>query len=207
MKIDQFLAKLASADPTPGGGSASALAGSIGAALLSMVAKLSVKEHPEAKQVSQEAEKLVELCRRLAEEDEKAFNLVVAAYKLPKTTDKQKENRSMQIEEALKKATDVPMNTAKTALKVIRLADNFLSSTSTHVLSDLGVATLLTRAAAEGAVLNVLTNIIALKDKHFGHNYIRHAEAVVEEGRNRTGRIIQEIHRILRKELDKSFTL
>ncbi len=198
MDLELFLKKLASDEPAPGGGTASAIAGSMGAALLAMVAKLSSKTEPSAASVSNEAERLMETSNRLAKEDEKAFESVVAAYKLPKQTEKEKSIRAEKIEETLKKATQVPLQSALVSLDVLKLAEEFVSKANKNAISDIGVAALLAKAAAEGAILNVFINLASLKDNAFVKQHRAEAEKVIEAGESRTRKIMQAVYASLR---------
>jgi formiminotetrahydrofolate cyclodeaminase len=115
LRIDEFLQELASSSPAPGGGSAAALCGSLGAALVAMVCRLTV-DKPKYADVSEElrgilseAEQLRQKLEDLVERDTEAFNGVIAAFRLPKETEDQRRERSSAIQEATRGATDVPL--------------------------------------------------------------------------------------------------
>lgn len=201
MDQELFLKKLASDEPAPGGGTASAVAGSMGAALLAMVAKLSVKTSPSANEISREAEMLMDACSHLAQEDEKAFEAVVTSYKLPKANEEDKLIRMHKIEEALKTATEVPLKSAKTSLRILNLALNFLPTANKNAISDLGVAALLANAAVEGALLNVIINLASIKDKAFVNHYLAEAETLMKQSQNITHDITKSVHETLKASL------
>lgn len=192
-----FFEKLASSDPAPGGGTASAYAGCMGAALLAMVAKLSQKTSPEAEKVSKKAEILMKTCFLLAEEDETAFLEVVKAYKLPKSSDEEKNKRVGEIEKALKKAVEIPFQTAASALEVLKDGNAFLDKANKNALSDLGVSALLARAAVEGGLLNVLINLSSMKDKTFVIDSIEKAKKTLAETNEISTSVLEEIYRVI----------
>lgn len=199
----EFFKKLASEDPAPGGGTASALGGAMGAALLSMVAKLSRQQYPDAELVSRRGEELLDACLRLSKEDEDAFNAVVSAFKLPRKTDEERAARGAAVESALKKASEVPFQSAATALEVLREADKFLPNANKNALSDIGVAALFANAAAEGAIYNVLINLASLKDKAFVEKYFAGAEKLSAEREERCKKILDQVRATLTAPLKK----
>ena len=165
-----LLNAFSSADPTPGGGSASALASSIGASLLLMVASL-----PKTRQNSDEdraalagvASKLVGLRQQLAEAidaDTAAYDAVVAAYRLPKTRDEEKQARTEAIQRALKGATDVPLGVMRLSADALKHAAIVSAHGHAGAASDVGVATALLRAGLDGARLNVEINSGSITD-------------------------------------------
>jgi formiminotetrahydrofolate cyclodeaminase len=168
-----FLDELASKAPTPGGGSAAAVMGAMGAALVSMVAHFTVgKKGYEA--VEAEAAGLLQraetLRRQLAEmvcADVDAFDQVMGAYAMARETDAQKANRSVAIQAALKLAADVPLSCAELCAEVIRLTRPMAAIGNKNVISDAGVAVVAAEAALRSAALNVYVNIGAIKDEAF----------------------------------------
>ena len=170
---NNFLDLLASSSPTPGGGSASALAGALAAGLTSMVCNLTIgkKKYEEVSEeltrVLQSSEELRQRLTKLVEEDSEAFNRVMAAFRLPKETPQEKETRSRQIEEATKGAAKVPLEVMEEALRVLELSQVVAEKGNPNSISDAGVAALLAWSAVEGADLNVEINLSSLKDKSF----------------------------------------
>jgi methenyltetrahydrofolate cyclohydrolase len=167
LRLGEFLERLASGAPTPGGGSASALAGAAGAALLHMVTELT---RPEAHSVDDEA--LAELrgaaaswqseLSRLVDLDAAAYEGVVAARRLPRTTDREIEARRVQVAGAVREATRVPLEIARRAFAVLTLAERIARIGNRNAISDVGVAALLAAAAVRGAAMNVRINLPAL---------------------------------------------
>ncbi|MBI4722599.1 MAG: glutamate formimidoyltransferase [Candidatus Stahlbacteria bacterium] len=168
-----FLSRLASKSPTPGGGSAAALSGSIAAALTCMVSELTIGKEKykeveaEMKQVLEKATLIRDEFLILVEKDEEAFNQVMAGYKLPKNTDEEKANRSEAIQRALKSATNVPIEVIRKAKTVIELAAICAEKGNVNSISDAGVAVIEARTAAQGALYNVLINLGGIKDEEF----------------------------------------
>ena len=173
MTIKEFLNELASDSPAPGGGSVSALAGSLGAALVSMVARLSTgrKGTPELEeQIEQNLQVTLQLQRDLqadVDRDTEAYNRVVAAFRLPKKTDEQKKARSRAIQEGLQGATRMPLQVAQRSLEVLRLAQWALEKGNPNTWSDAAVAALMAQSGIEGALANVAINLDGIKDDQF----------------------------------------
>jgi formiminotetrahydrofolate cyclodeaminase len=185
--IESYLEKLASDSPEPGGGSAAALAGALGAALLSMVANLTTGN---AKYASAHEEmaalgaRAAQLRARLEEQvtlDARAYAAVAAAMKLPQTDDKAKEDRKRVLQVALKGAAAVPEQIAAAALDVATLSLPAAEKGNVHAVSDAGVAVVLADAAAQAAALNVKVNLAWIDDAEFNRTTWAHIETVLSE--------------------------
>src|SRR3990172_2784153 len=145
--VREFLAGLASADPTPGGGSASALAAAQGAGLVAMVARLSQRDAPEAAAGAVErAERLRTVLADLVEADAQAFDAVMAAYRLPKATPEEQARRRKAVQRALIAASEVPLQVSAHAVEVLQTAAGLVDRANPSTISDLGVAALLAEA-------------------------------------------------------------
>jgi formiminotetrahydrofolate cyclodeaminase len=172
-KVDQFLQELASSSPAPGGGSVAALCGALGAALVSMVCHLTVDKpkyidvSEELKVVMRETEQLRRKLTELVERDTEAFNAVMAAFRLPKETEDQKQNRSAAIQQATRGATEVPLEVLHLSSRVLELSRVAAEKGNVNSVSDAGVAAEMARAAIRGAALNVQINLGGLKDEIF----------------------------------------
>src|SRR5262245_3938761 len=168
--VEPFLDALASQAATPGGGSAAAIMGAMGAALVSMVCNLTIgkKKYAEVegemKDVLAKSEALREKLTGMIEDDVKAFDAVMAAY-MAKETDADKAAREKAIQAALKWATEVPLRCCHAAREVIDLAAIASDKGNLNVLSDAGVAGLAAYAALRSAALNVFTNARMITDK------------------------------------------
>lgn len=165
LSADSLLDRFASQDPTPGGGSAAALAGALAAALVEMVASLpktrtgdaSEREKLDAAKAS--AAVAGARLRRLVDLDTDAYNAVTAAYKLPKATDDEKAARSAAIKAAMRQATDVPLETCERAADVLRAAAQALAHGNPNAASDARTAIALCRAALDAGAENVRVNV------------------------------------------------
>jgi len=171
--VAAFLDDLASASPTPGGGSVAALAGALGAALTSMVCNLTIGKKKYAgveqdmKNVLAQAEVLRGIFGTLVDKDTEAFNKVMEAFSLPKDTEPQIALRRMATNEATKEATLVPLEVMKHCIDAIALAQEVAANGNPNSVSDAGVSALLVHAACEGAALNVRINLNSLADTEF----------------------------------------
>jgi len=178
--IEPFLDQLASSAATPGGGSAAAIIGAMGAALVSMVCHLTIgkKKYAEVEDEMQDVLAKTEALRKkltgMIQDDVKAFDAVMGAYGMPKETDADKQARDKAIQDALKLATDVPLACAYAAREVIDLAAIASDKGNLNVISDAGVGVLAGYAALRSAALNVFTNVRMITDKTF-------AEAKLQE--------------------------
>jgi formiminotetrahydrofolate cyclodeaminase len=176
--VDDFLLQLASSAPTPGGGSAAAVMGAMGAALVSMTCNVSIgKKGYEAVEADLLAVRnSSEIWRlRLAAmvaEDVAAFDGLMAAYKLPKATDDDKARRSAAIQESLVRATEVPLDCARACAAVIALARRAAEHGYKGVISDAGVGVLAAHGALRSAALNVYINAPALTDRASADRYL-----------------------------------
>ncbi|SDD19381.1 cyclodeaminase/cyclohydrolase family protein [Glycomyces harbinensis] len=168
--IEDWLTDLASELPAPGGGAAAGVNAAMGAALVSMVCNLTIgkpkfAEHETVmREALAEAERLRLEALQLAEDDAEAFSGVVAAYKLPKSSDEEKAARTAAIQAGLVEAAAVPLAVAKVAAQVIRLSGRVLEGSNPNVLSDVAVAASAAKSALESAALNVDINLVSIKD-------------------------------------------
>ncbi|NIN34711.1 MAG: cyclodeaminase/cyclohydrolase family protein [Gammaproteobacteria bacterium] len=171
--VQVFLDELASKASTPGGGSAAAIIGAMGAALISMVANFTVGKKgyedadADARDILQHSEDLRDQLTGMIKADVDVFNRVMAAYGMPKETDEEKAARSEEIQAALKEATDVPLACAHASAEVIKLCQPIAEKGNKNVISDAGVAVLAGQAALRSAALNVYINIGGIKDAAF----------------------------------------
>jgi methenyltetrahydrofolate cyclohydrolase len=171
--IIDFLDKLASSAPEPGGGSASALAAAIGAALVSMVANLTVGKEKYA-DVQDQIAKLVDgsegvrsRLQELVQEDTEVYGVLAKAFKMARGTDEEKAARNEAIQSACKEATMVPYAIAEQCLEVLKLSEVAADIGNVNAVSDAGVAALLGEACAQCAALNVKINLGTITDATF----------------------------------------
>jgi formiminotetrahydrofolate cyclodeaminase len=183
---EQFLTELASRAATPGGGSAAAVMGAMGAALTAMVCHLTIGKkkyatvEAELRGVLDRADALRARLVYAIEEDVGAFNAVMAAYGLPKETPDQQRDRHAAIQSALREATDAPLACARLCHEVIELAAIVSEKGNSAVISDGGVAALAAHAALRSAALNVYVNAKAIEDRAFAEDRLLQLGAMLD---------------------------
>jgi formiminotetrahydrofolate cyclodeaminase len=161
----QLLDRFASPDPTPGGGSAAALAGATGAALVVMVCRMPKTRTGDPAERARLDAALADVrttgdwLRRLVDEDSAAYDAVVAAYRLPKASDEEKAERKRAVDAAMARATDVPLRTAEACLVVMAAAQTAAENGNPNALSDARTAAALAWAGLRGATENVRINL------------------------------------------------
>jgi formiminotetrahydrofolate cyclodeaminase len=171
--ISQFLDKVASEEPVPGGGSIAALAGSISAALVQMVAGLT-KGKKSTFELDEVMTDLIRTASQLQgrlladiDRDAQAYARVMEAFRMPKNSEEEKSARGAAIQEALQEAARVPFSVAEAGAALLRLADVAVSRGNPNAVTDGAVGALMARSAVFGALLNVRINLASIKDKAF----------------------------------------
>ena len=173
LTIESFAEITASDAPAPGGGSVSAMAASIGAALAEMVANLTIGKakyaevEEEMKALSAEAAVLRKELILAIQKDTESFNLYMDALSMPKDTDEQKAARKEAIQNGLKEAAKVPLSVAETAIKIFPIAEAVVARGNSNAVTDGLVGTMMTRTGILGALLNVKINLGSIKDEAF----------------------------------------
>lgn len=166
----ELIERLATSDPIPGGGSASALAGAMAAALVHMVVALTANRPAAAgseqilDEIGSEAVAAQSELLRLAELDAAAYDAVIRARRLPKDTDLERQSRDTQVHQATREATLAPLETVRRAADVLGLAERLAPIGNRNAVSDVGVGALLAVTAMRGATLNVRINVPYLAD-------------------------------------------
>ena len=169
--VGRFLDAVAAPTPTPGGGSASAFAGALAAALSRMVAGLARdrKGYEDQQGVLRDLEsRAVRIQARLVElvdEDAKAYEAVLAAMRLPRTTDAERAERVARMQAAYQRATEVPLETMRLGVEALELAEVAADKGNRSATTDAGVAVLLSEAAIRGASLNCRVNLASIRDE------------------------------------------
>ncbi len=183
-----LLAAFRSPDPTPGGGTASALSGAVGASLLAMVAALPkprVQHGDDETHLAAARVKCTTISDRLAslmDRDSKAYDAVVAAFRLPKSSDDEKRERSGRIQEALRLATETPLDVMRACLEGIQAAADIAALGNSNASSDVQVGLELLMAGLRGAKLNVAINVASIKDQTYVDAATKQVEQLEAEG-------------------------
>jgi methenyltetrahydrofolate cyclohydrolase len=170
LTVRELLERLATDAPVPGGGSASALAGALGASLVNMVVALTsgrpvaADHEDDLMEIGLRGATLTSELLRLSELDAAAYAAVVAARRLPRDTEIEQLARARQIDAATREATSVPLEIARRADEVLQLAERLAPIGNRNAISDVGVASLLAAAGLRGAALNVRINLPLLPE-------------------------------------------
>lgn len=197
--LGDFLDELASGNATPGGGAGAAIAGAMGAALLSMVANLTIGKKKyadvegEMKAILERTEAIRDEMTKLAELDAHVFERVMGAYKMPKETETQQSARTAAIQNTLMDATQVPLKVAAQAAELFDYAPTLAAKGNNNAVSDVGVGLLLADAAMRGALMNVDINL-GLLDAGAFKDGVNNQVAKIREGREeKKAAVISEV--------------
>lgn len=199
MQVTEFVNLMASDAPAPGGGSAAALEGALGAALTAMVCALTVgkKKYADVQELAVESQKKAEDLKArfvdVMDRDTEAFNAVSAVFAMPKDTDEQKAARKAAMQEALKGCTKTPFEMMQLACETLELTRSLVGRLNGSAASDLGCSALSLRAAIQGAWLNVLINISGIADEAFAAEYRKNGEALLAKALPLADEIYEEI--------------
>lgn len=173
LSLAQFLDELASASPAPGGGSAAAYAGALGAALVAMVCRLTIGRknyesvHAELQEILLRAEELEHALLDLVQADADAYHRVMEAYRLSKTREQDRIQRETAIQDALKHAAQVPFEVATLCAQVVELSQIVAAKGNKNATSDAATGRLCAEAGMHAAILNVETNLGLIHDSAF----------------------------------------
>lgn len=204
MLVTDFIDETASSSPAPGGGSVSALAGSLASALGEMVIRLTSGKKT-FKELSADIQKefesqlpKLEECQKslcsLIDEDTNAFNDYMEALKLPKETDSEKAARKKAMSDAIIVAMKVPMKTAETCLAVLKMLPVVAKYGNKNAASDIGVAALSARAGLEGAILNVRINLGGIDDEKVCAESDKKCTEMLNEGEKLKEEILKVVY-------------
>jgi formiminotetrahydrofolate cyclodeaminase len=195
-----LLAAFSSPDPTPGGGSASALASAVGASLLVMVASLPKTRTGaggERQALTAAAGALTDVRDRLRDAidaDSSAYDAVVAAFRLPKAAPEEQHARKAAIDRALRGAIDVPLDVVRLSARALTYAEAVAASGQRSAASDVGVAIALLRAGLHGARLNVDINLSGLKDEDYAAGIREELDRLSRAAADSTARAEHSLH-------------
>ena len=197
MTVKGLLDVTAGKEPVPGGGSISALSGSIAAALTEMVAGLTIGKKKYA-DVEEQMKQLVERVQKIRQQllldvdrDSEAYNVVFAAFQMPKETDEEKAARSAQIQEATKIAANVPMEVARRVYSLLSDIEEVVSNGNQNAVTDGCVAMMSARNAIIGALFNVRINLTSIKDEQYVADMTAEADRLEREVIEREAKVIE----------------
>ena len=202
LSVKEFQNALKSSDPTPGGGTAAAIALGQAGALAVMVADLTLSssKYEEGHEISN---KVKELCEdlilesdRLAEADSDAFDAVVESFKLPKNTEEEKNSRKLKIRESTLEAAIVPFRTAELGLKLLELLPLLAKHGNPNAGSDVGVSSLLASAAVKGALFNVDINLNSLPEE-MGIDLRERTPQILQSSRELSKKCMDEVRKVI----------
>ncbi|MFZ7119103.1 MAG: glutamate formimidoyltransferase [Bacteroidota bacterium] len=201
MRLNAFVDETASESPAPGGGSIAAYCGSLGVALATMVANLSASKKGweerwnEFSDWADKGQKLKKQLLHLVDEDTAAFNKIMDAFKLPKTTDQEKADRKQAVAEATRYAIEVPLSVMKISLQSMELIQSMATNGNPNSVSDAGVGAMCARTAVLGAGLNVRINAASYSDKAFVETVLKQAAEMESKAISNEKNILDEVNR------------
>jgi len=204
-KLREYVGALASGRPTPGGGSAAALVGALGAALNSMVANFTVGREKyaaveaEVQILLTESESLRAELQRLTQADTEAYGQVSAAYKLPKETEEEKAARTEAIQAALKVAAGVPLAATRACHRILEIAAVLADKGNPNLITDVGVAAKFALAALECAVLNAEINLVSIRDTAYVNGTFEELKPIVRASEALGREVWEKVIQMVRK--------
>jgi glutamate formiminotransferase/formiminotetrahydrofolate cyclodeaminase len=195
--LTAFANQTASESPAPGGGSVAAYVGALGVSLGTMVANLSSHKKGwddrwiEFSDWAQKGQEIKSALLKLVDEDTLAFNAIMNAFALPKSTDEEKKTRSEAIQSATKHATEIPFRVMELSYQSFDIIEAMAKEGNPNSVSDAGVGALCCRTAVYGAYLNVLINAGSLKDETFKKDIITKAEQILKSSLEKEQQILE----------------
>ena len=201
--VEAFSDELSSSAPTPGGGSVAALMGSMGAALVSMVANLTIGKkkyanvEDEVSRLLEESESLRQKLVDAIQKDVVAFDSVMSVYALPKSSDEEKKFRNQKMQISLKEAIEAPLECAYLAMSVLPLSKKIAEIGNINIISDAGVAALAARAALRSSALNVYVNASSLDDKDFASAKISEVKKLMSESSHLEQEVFDKVSEVI----------
>ncbi|MHB1042168.1 MAG: cyclodeaminase/cyclohydrolase family protein [Eubacteriales bacterium] len=187
--LRDVIAVAASNEPTPGGGSVSAMVACFGVAMTAMVCNLTVGKEkfrdvePQVQEILDTAKGLLKKLEELVDADMVDFNSFMATFRMPKNTDEEKAARNAAMQKALKSATDTPMDIARVCLKALEITDKLAPIGNKMAISDAGVAAVVAEASLNGVLLSADINIPMIKDEEYVKKVVAEKEQMVAEAR------------------------
>lgn len=203
LPVKEFLLVTAGDDPVPGGGSVSALCGSLSAALGQMVAQLTIGKKKYAgveenmKEMAAVFNSYLDEFNQAIDKDSDAYNAVFSAFQLPKETEEEKAVRTQKIQEATKIAAEVPLKVAQNACIVMDFIHIVAKTGNRNAVTDACVAMMCARTAVLGALLNVRINLSSIQDAEYVDKYKKEADHLEKEAIEKEAQLLEWIKLIL----------
>jgi len=197
MYLREFLDQTSSKEAVPGGGSVAALSSALASALTSMVANLTIDKkgyeavNEEMKNIKAAVEPKINEFMDLIDKDANSFNAVIKAFKMPKTTEAEKEVRKSAIQEGMKYAAKVPLEVAESTAKLFPLIEVVVEKGNKNAVTDGLVAAMMARTAIKSALYNVKINLGSIKDEGFVNNYSKKVEILENEADSIVNKILK----------------
>ena len=204
LRLDSFVNEVAQNSPAPGGGSVSALLGSLSASLCSMVAALTFdkKEFFDSKaemsHIGEKSQKIKDELLSLIDRDTDAFNAIITANRLPSTSPKEKENKEIALDEAIKLAIDVPYEIVSCCYKMLSFCADLTKNSSPNSISDVGVAVESAYAGLRGASMNVQINLNDIDDEKYKSVILKDLKSLSQESKKLYEKTIKKVYEIIR---------
>jgi formiminotetrahydrofolate cyclodeaminase len=199
LTLTEYFEKTASGDATPGGGSIVATSAAAAASLVEMVANLTIGKkgyesvESEMKEIGRAATILRKKCVAAIDKDPEAYNQVMAAYKLPKNSETEKNRRSRAIQDGLVNASRIPLGVAEDALQIMDLAARAIEKGNKNAATDGAVAAMTARTALLGAVYNVKINLSAINDTDFVQTLSQKVQTLESQIDNKEKKILTSV--------------
>ncbi|EFI41544.1 MULTISPECIES: cyclodeaminase/cyclohydrolase family protein [Peptoniphilus] len=203
LTVKGFVEETYSDSPAPGGGSVAALAAAQAAALLGMVANLTIKSkkyeavHEEMKSIAEECKKYQDDFVEDIDRDSNSFNGVMAAFKMPKDTDEEKAARSAKIQEEYKNAANVPLSVGLKTLNLLSIAEVLVEKGNSNAITDVGVGLLNLKLAATGAFYNVKINLGSIKDEAYVEELKKKMRDALKEIDEKTAPLLEKVESMI----------
>ncbi len=196
--INEFIRATSSSDPVPGGGGVAALCGSLAVALAQMVAHITAdnKKYADVKgdmlDLVREGELIKKSLLSLIDKDADAFSKFMNSLKLPKYTDEEKQYRSDEMQKALRKSAQIPMEVAQTAYKVMDLSEIAIQKGNPSLVTDGLIAAVMCRSAVISSILNVRINLKSIEDEQFVADMVSICDTLEKEVKRREFEILEK---------------
>ncbi len=203
--LEKYITDAASGNPTPGGGSVSALVGALGTTMAEMSANFTMGRE-KFKNIEPQVKQILEVCTKgredllvLMQKDTEAYEKVSNAYGMPKSTPEEKAARTQTIQNALTHAMEIPLVTARCCLKMLEAIHELVNIANPNLISDVGAAAIFAEAALRGARLNVEANLATLKDEALVSNIRKQITTAGENAKTMLQEIMQKVFSIINK--------